>query len=416
MDYGVGLDASLRLTWDQEAHVSPRGRPPRLHQPLDPRVRRLRRLPRLRPPMARHQRGATPAASPPASPSPPSRCAAPWASPWARAPSAPSPAAGSSSASARAGCTSERAGRPTAPGPSPRWPSCATTSPSSAASSTASGSPTTAQPSTVRGLRLDVDPPPRTPVYLGALGPQMLRLAGERADGVALNWCTAEQVAWSRERIAEGAARAGRSPADVKVVQYIRVCVDEDEDRARRAFVPAMLGYALGRRGATPAEQRQGYRGHFERMGFGDALARLEDMRDRGASPRRPRRRLPARARPARRLLRPRRRRRRRLPLPRRRPRRRHRPRRPRPPRPRPRHRHHGCLPTPLRPRLSWGRGRRVAAGEGDLRRRSGVGRNPGAGWGKCSITLSPSKGRRPCAGRACIRLSWGRGRRDSGG
>ena len=136
----------------------------------------------------------------------------------------------------------------------------------------------------VRGLRLDVDPPPRTPVYLGALGPQMLRLAGERADGVALNWCTTEQVAWSRDRLAEGAARAGRSPADVKVVQYIRVCVDDDEDRARRAFVPAMLGYALGRRGASPAEQRQGYRGHFERMGFGDALARLEEMRDKGAS------------------------------------------------------------------------------------------------------------------------------------
>ena len=136
----------------------------------------------------------------------------------------------------------------------------------------------------VRGLRLDVDPPPRTPVYLGALGPQMLRLAGELADGVALNWCTAEQVAWSRDRIAEGAARAGRSPDDVKVVQYIRMCVDDDEDRARRAFVPAMLGYALARRGATPAEQRQGYRGHFERMGFGDALARLEAMRDNGAS------------------------------------------------------------------------------------------------------------------------------------
>ena len=137
---------------------------------------------------------------------------------------------------------------------------------------------------TVRGLQLAVDPPPRTPVYLGALGPHMLRLAGERADGVALNWCTAEQVAWSRERIAEGAARAGRTPDDVKVVQYIRVCVDDDEDRARRAFVPAMLGYALGRRGATPAENRLGYRGHFERMGFGDALSRLEAMRDQGAS------------------------------------------------------------------------------------------------------------------------------------
>ena len=136
----------------------------------------------------------------------------------------------------------------------------------------------------VRGLQLAVDPPPHTPVYLGALGPHMLRLAGELADGVALNWCTPQQVAWSRDRIAEGAARAGRSPDDVTVVQYIRVCVDDDEDRARRAFVGAMLGYALARRGATPAENRQGYRGHFERMGFGDALSRLEAMRDQGAS------------------------------------------------------------------------------------------------------------------------------------
>jgi alkanesulfonate monooxygenase SsuD/methylene tetrahydromethanopterin reductase-like flavin-dependent oxidoreductase (luciferase family) len=126
--------------------------------------------------------------------------------------------------------------------------------------------------------------PPRTPVYLGALGPEMLRLGGELADGVVLNWCTAEQVAWSRDRVAEGATRAGRDPATVQVVEYIRVCVDEDVDRARRALARAVLGYALGAQVPTVRERGLGYRAHFERMGFTEALARLDEMRERGAS------------------------------------------------------------------------------------------------------------------------------------
>jgi len=32
---------------------------------------------------------------------------------------------------------------------------------------------------------------PGVRVYLGALGSQMLRLAGQRYDGAALNWCSA---------------------------------------------------------------------------------------------------------------------------------------------------------------------------------------------------------------------------------
>ena len=44
----------------------------------------------------------------------------------------------------------------------------------------------------LQGIKLAIDPPPNTPVYLGTLGPEMLRLAGELADGVCLNWCTPE--------------------------------------------------------------------------------------------------------------------------------------------------------------------------------------------------------------------------------
>ena len=137
---------------------------------------------------------------------------------------------------------------------------------------------------TVRGQSLDIKPAPCTPVYLGALGPEMLRLAGETADGAALNWCTPEQIAWSRQRVAEGAERAGRDPNDIKLAEYIRVCVDDDMDTARRAFARAVMFYALDARVPTPRQRQLAYRAHFERMGFTDALSELDDMRLRGAS------------------------------------------------------------------------------------------------------------------------------------
>ena len=137
---------------------------------------------------------------------------------------------------------------------------------------------------TLRGIKLDIDPPPRTPVYLGALGPEMLRLSGELADGACLNWCNPDQIAWSRERVAEGAARVGRDPSEVKMVEYIRVCVDDDVDTARLAYVRATMGYALGATVPSTRERGLGYRAHFERMGFTEELAGLDEMRMNNAT------------------------------------------------------------------------------------------------------------------------------------
>ena len=133
---------------------------------------------------------------------------------------------------------------------------------------------------TLRGVRLTLRSP-AVPVYLAALGPQMLRLSGEVADGVAPNWASPEQIAWCREQIAVGAQRAGRDPQSVPVVQYIRVCVDEDVAAARRAYARQVLAYAMARPG-TP--KTQGYRAHFARMGFDAVLTELEARRDAGAS------------------------------------------------------------------------------------------------------------------------------------
>jgi len=119
------------------------------------------------------------------------------------------------------------------------------------------------------------------PVYLAALGPQMLRLAGEAADGVCLNWASPEQIAWSRTEMETGAEQAGRSAKDLALSMYIRVCVDDDVEAARRAFGEQVLGYSLARPGV---DRTLAYRGHFGRMGFEDVLLDLEARRDAGAT------------------------------------------------------------------------------------------------------------------------------------
>jgi alkanesulfonate monooxygenase SsuD/methylene tetrahydromethanopterin reductase-like flavin-dependent oxidoreductase (luciferase family) len=133
---------------------------------------------------------------------------------------------------------------------------------------------------TLHGINLG-SAPPRVPVALGALGPNMLTLAGEASDAAALNWCTPEQVTASRETVAAGARAAGRDPSEVALIEYIRICVDDDVDTARRAYVKALMAYALAR---PLTNKTLGYRGHFGRMGFDEALTELEERRDRGAS------------------------------------------------------------------------------------------------------------------------------------
>lgn len=116
------------------------------------------------------------------------------------------------------------------------------------------------------------------PIHLAALGPQMLRLAGEASDGALLNWASPERIQASRALVAEGAAKAGRDPSEIPLTMYIRVCVDEDVAAARKALGAQVLGYAMGR----PNTPVAGYRGLFAQMGFDEVLSELEARRENG--------------------------------------------------------------------------------------------------------------------------------------
>ncbi len=86
----------------------------------------------------------------------------------------------------------------------------------------------------VRGFRLarPVEHPP--PIYLAALRPGMLRLAGREADGVIVNWLSAEDVQTVVPELG----------APVPVAARIFVCPSEDADAVRavgRRMVAAYL-------------------------------------------------------------------------------------------------------------------------------------------------------------------------------
>lgn len=86
----------------------------------------------------------------------------------------------------------------------------------------------------VDGFRLSRVPAAPVPIYLAALRPGMLALAGEVADGVILNWLAPEDVPRCVAVVREAAARAGRDPAAIEITCRVFVHLDEDDTTARR--------------------------------------------------------------------------------------------------------------------------------------------------------------------------------------
>jgi alkanesulfonate monooxygenase SsuD/methylene tetrahydromethanopterin reductase-like flavin-dependent oxidoreductase (luciferase family) len=122
-------------------------------------------------------------------------------------------------------------------------------------------------------MRLAMPPSRHLPIWVAALGPKAMRLAGEVADGVLLNWCSPERTSFARERVREGAEAAGRDPAGITVAAYVRACVGQDEAESLAA-----LGRAAAQYASFAAYHRQ-----FEAMGLGAesaAAARSNGERD----------------------------------------------------------------------------------------------------------------------------------------
>jgi probable F420-dependent oxidoreductase len=114
---------------------------------------------------------------------------------------------------------------------------------------------------------------PMIPVYLSALFPAMLKIAGEIADGVLMTWPTLSTVRRAVEHVAIGARKAGRDPAAVEIGSLIPCAVASSRAEALEGMRPAVGFYA----GFFPRYHRL-----LAEAGFADEVRAIKDAFDRG--------------------------------------------------------------------------------------------------------------------------------------
>jgi alkanesulfonate monooxygenase SsuD/methylene tetrahydromethanopterin reductase-like flavin-dependent oxidoreductase (luciferase family) len=112
-----------------------------------------------------------------------------------------------------------------------------------------------------------LDPRPDVPIYIAALSPGMLRLAGEIADGVTLWLCTPPYI---RDvvipMVREGRERAGKTLEGFDVVAAVPAGAIEDPS----------IAHASLRRELIPYFGLPFYRAMLERSGFSDEIAAFD--------------------------------------------------------------------------------------------------------------------------------------------
>ncbi len=108
----------------------------------------------------------------------------------------------------------------------------------------------------------------RPKIVLAALNEKMLRLAGEIADGVILNYLPASHVPTAVAHVRAGAERSGNDPT---IYAYVHVGVCERTDKALDYARKDLFSYAVV----------DGYARSFAEAGFG---AEVAEVRERHAS------------------------------------------------------------------------------------------------------------------------------------
>ena len=76
---------------------------------------------------------------------------------------------------------------------------------------------------------------PQAPIYLGGIGPRMLDLCGEVADGLVMTRrgsFSVEYVRYAIDRVVKSAVTYGRDPSKLDFLAFFETCISEDEKEA----------------------------------------------------------------------------------------------------------------------------------------------------------------------------------------
>lgn len=139
---------------------------------------------------------------------------------------------------------------------------------------------------TLDGADLDVSAVSEVPVYVAGRGPQMLGLGGFRGDGVlaGAGLASVEGMDYAREKVRDGAEKAGRSMEDIDLVCWAFLSVADDRDTALDGVNP-LVGRIVDKT-PLPALEAIGIE-----SGLAEQVKSLEDIPER--SPRELREAIP---------------------------------------------------------------------------------------------------------------------------
>jgi F420-dependent oxidoreductase-like protein len=126
-----------------------------------------------------------------------------------------------------------------------------------------------------KALRLTVHPVrAHLPLYLAAIGPRNLELAGELADGWLAIFFAPEHAGELLGHVATGRARAGGDLAGFDVVPTVPVVVGDDLE----ACAAPLRHYAALYVGGMGSKQQNFYNRLAVSMGYEEAAARVQDL------------------------------------------------------------------------------------------------------------------------------------------
>ena len=132
-----------------------------------------------------------------------------------------------------------------------------------------------------KALKLSMPPKPDLPIYLATLGPKMLELTGEVADGWLGTSFMAEAADQVIPHLRAGAERAGRSLSDLDLQIGATVDVGDDVDALIAKYRPG-AAFTLGAMGSAKTNF---YNAAYTRAGWGDMAAKVQSLWVAGDKP-----------------------------------------------------------------------------------------------------------------------------------
>ena len=126
-----------------------------------------------------------------------------------------------------------------------------------------------------KALRLTVHPVrEQLPLYLAAVGPKNLELAGEIADGWLAIFFSPEHAEEALDHLRTGRAKVGKDLSDFDIVPTVPVVVGDD----LAACAEPVRAYSALYVGGMGSREKNFYNQLAVRMGYGEAAAQVQDL------------------------------------------------------------------------------------------------------------------------------------------